>query len=52
MAVRLINIATAIDAVDNNVVISNTRMSDSAVIVNPTSSHTRNSTVGETSIRS
>ncbi len=31
-------------AVDNNVVVSNTRMSDSTVIVNPTSSHTRNST--------
>lgn len=44
MAVRLINIAKAIDAVDNNVVVSNTRMSDSAVIVNLTSSHTHNST--------
>ena len=44
MAVRLINIAKAIDAVDNNVVVSNTRMSDSEVIVNPTSSHTHNST--------
>lgn len=41
MAVRLINIAKA---VDNNVVVSNTRMSDSAVIVKLTSSHTQNST--------
>jgi hypothetical protein len=44
MAVRLINIAKAIDAVDNNVVVSNTRMSDSALIVKFTSSHTPNST--------
>ncbi len=44
MAVRLINIAKAIDAVDNNVVVSNMRVSDSAVIVKLTSSHTHNST--------
>jgi len=44
MAVRLINIAKAIDAVDNNVVVSNTRMSDSEVIVNPTSSNSHNRT--------
>ena len=42
MAVRLTNIAKAIDAVD--VVVSNTRMSDSEVIVNPTSSSSHNST--------
>jgi hypothetical protein len=44
MAVRLPNIAKAIDAVDKNVVISNTRMSDSEVIVNPTSSNSHNRT--------
>lgn len=44
MALRLINIAKGNDAVDNNVVVSNTRMSDSALIVKLTSSHTHNST--------
>ena len=50
MAMPLINIAKAIDAVDNNVVASN-EMSDSAVIVNPTFPHTNNITVDKTSLR-